>query len=197
MNLQQILSRITRVLKSEMDSNFGEEEIVGLVNKGQDILATRALSFVTEEITVPADTSVVNFPEDLLKIVECYWGDSDVNRKLLLRVKRLPTVPSAVGTPRHYSAREGAIHLHPIPDTEKNLTILYIQKPEPMVTLTDEPHFDDSAEALIAYAIYHAFLEIGDPMVTTWDEIYRRELQSFLDGLQQNYQEPFQVRAIW
>ncbi len=197
MNLQQILSRVTRVLKSEMDSNWGEEELVDLINKGQDTLATRALSFTTDVTVVPADTDNVAFPADMLKILEVYWGDDEVTRKLLLHVKRIPTVPSATGTPSYYSVREKKIYLHPIPDTEKNLTLLYIQKPEPMEALNDEPHFEDSAEALIAYAIYHACLELGDPMVATWDEVYQREVKNFLNGLQQNNDSAFQVRAVW
>jgi len=194
--LRELIARVLRALPAESPDRWGDFDIQQMLNKGQDELAVYTNQVVVSEINLPAETSEIDLPEDLLKLVEVYWGDEDGRRRLIFQ-KEYVTSYETKGDLMYYNVLSNKLKFWPVPDVDSNIYLVYVKKPTPMMKNDDEPAFEGSGEVLVAYTLREIYMENSDPKGEFWDIEYNRQLMLWKASYDQHYQKPFQVEMIW
>ena len=211
MTLKQLLSRVMRALPNESPDRWGTDDIIEMLNDAQNELAIASQKFTVQEYELDADYANVPFPDDVLMLMNVYWGqaDSDTKAELYQDMDALPTYDedgagdeedefsSGAGDPRKYYVKDGRLILRPIPDTDGIVTTVYIKRPTLMADMADTPEFDDSEKYLVSHVLRRIHMESGSQMFQLWNMEQERDKANWLSGAGQNYQRPFRVKSVW
>ena len=200
MALKQMIARVMRALPNLPPGAIGEQDIIDMLNAAQQSLAVISNRFVVQEVLVPVQFDTVAFPDDLMKLVAVYWGNSETKRELYPEKDRLPTdneEGTTVGWPVKYYTKDKRIILRPIPTMNNTVTVAYINKPADMTEDNDLPELDGSDEYLIAHALHRIHLEANSQAFQIWEIEKMRAEQEWRASSDQNYEVPFNVTGSW
>ena len=207
MTLKQMIARVMRALPMSAPGQLGETDIIDLLNEAQRELAVRSNKYCIQETALEADYDTVALPDDLLKLVEVYWGDGGTKRELYPEKERYPLTDTveegegeseySVGYPSKYYVKDRRIIIRPIPTTDNTVYVLYVNRPTDMVEDDDEPELDGSEEYLIACALQRIHLEAGSEMARVWEAEKLKHFVIWRDSSDQNYETAFKVDGSW
>ncbi len=177
--LSDMIARVRDNVCDPTSARWADSTITAFLNDAQIRLAQMSRTPTARSVVVPAGTSYVIKPSDLLVPKNAFFEQgSDI---YLLDIRQgMPTDPiSMAGIPDTLYILDAMLHIRPVPGQDGVLDLEGIGRPTPLVNPTDTTTLEDADSVLVAYATWMCFMADGDPAAAGWKQIYEQIKQEW------------------
>lgn len=186
MKVTDIISRVRNIAGDTDVLQFSDESIIAWINDAmREIASDNQLLQKSATQTVTSGTNKYTLPTDILKFHSVMYDNRDLRFIDFQTAKQEGYLNSDEGTPFVCWVWAGNLVLHPIPNEEKSLELIYTRNPREVEAEADVPEVPSSYHnRLVDYCLAQVAQQDGDT------NLYAVKMEEFRTGVQSLKDQP-------